>query len=164
MNHLEKLFIEELSDIHNAETQLIKALPKMAKAAQSQELRAAFEEHLEQTKEQIKRLDQVFESIGESMKKKTCKAMKGLIDEGTEIAQKFDGDSALDAALICAAQKVEHYEIASYGCLCTWAKELGHEDALELLQETLDEEKEADENLTQLAESSRNVEAMHEEG
>src|SRR5687768_12087315 len=98
MKHLEKLFIEELSDIHNAETQLIKALPKMAKAAQSQELRAAFEEHLEQTMEQIKRLDQVFESIGESMKKKTCKGMKGLIDEGNEMAKEFDGDSALDAA------------------------------------------------------------------
>ena len=163
MKHLEKLFIEELSDIHNAETQLIKALPKMAKAAQSPELRAAFEEHLEQTKEQIKRLDEIFESIGESMKKKTCKGMKGLIDEGNEMAKEFDSDNALDAALICAAQKVEHYEIASYGCLCTWAKELGHEDALDLLQETLDEEKETDQKLTELAESSRNVEALHGE-
>ena len=163
MKHLEKLFIEELADIYNAETQLTKALPKMAKAAQAEELRAAFEEHLEQTKEQINRLDQVFESIGESMKKKTCKGMKGLIDEGNEMAREFEGDSALDAALICAAQKVEHYEIASYGCLCTWAKELGHDDALDLLQETLDEEKETDEKLTQLAESSRNVEALHGE-
>src|SRR6185503_13175881 len=137
MKDLEKLFVEELSDIHNAEQQLTKALPKMAKAAQSEELRAAFEEHLEQTKEQIERLDQVFESIDQSVKKKTCKAMKGLIEEGTEVAEEFEDEAALDAGLICAAQKVEHYEIASYGCLCTWAKELGHDDALDLLQENL---------------------------
>ena len=161
MKHLEKLFIDELADIHNAETQLTKALPKMAKAAQSQELRSAFEEHLEQTKEQINRLDQVFQSIGHSIKKKTCKGMKGLIEEGNDMAEEFQDDTALDAALICAAQKVEHYEIASYGCLCTWAKELGHNDALDLLQENLDEEKETDEKLTELAESSRNVEALH---
>ena len=161
MKHLEKLFIDELADIYNAETQLTKALPKMAKAAQSEELRAAFEEHLDQTREQINRLDQVFESLGESLKKKTCKGMKGLIEEGNEMAEEFEGDIALDAALICAAQKVEHYEIASYGCLCTWAKELGHDDALDLLQENLDEEKETDEKLTELAASSRNVEAMH---
>jgi ferritin-like metal-binding protein YciE len=161
MKNLEKLFIEELSDIYNAETQITKALPKMAKAAQSDELRSAFQEHLEQTKEQINRLDQVFESIGHSVKKKTCKAMKGLIDEGNEVASEFEGEAALDAALISAAQKVEHYEIASYGCLCTWAKELGHDDALDLLKETLEEEKETDEKLTELAESSRNVEALH---
>ena len=163
MKDLEKLFIEELSDIYNAEQQLTKALPKMAKAAQSAELRAAFEEHLDQTKEHIKRLDQVFEAIAQPMKKKTCKAMKGLIEEGNEVADEFEAEAALDAALICAAQKVEHYEIASYGCLCTWAKELGHDDALDLLQETLDEEKETDQRLTDLAESSRNVEAMHGE-
>lgn len=163
MKDLEKLFIDELSDIYDAENRLTKALPKMAKKAQSQELRSAFEEHLEQTKEQIQRLDEVFETLGESHKKKTCKGMKGLIDEGEEVAGEFEDNPALDAALICAAQKVEHYEIASYGCLCTWAEELGHDDALDLLKETLNEEKETDERLTELAESSRNIEALHTE-
>lgn len=161
MKDLEKLFIDELSDIHDAENRLTKALPKMAKKAQSEELRSAFEEHLEQTKKQIQRLDQVFEMLGESNKKKTCKGMKGLIDEGEEVAEEFEDNAALDAGLICAAQKVEHYEIASYGCLCTWAEELGHDDALDLLKETLNEEKETDERLTELAESSRNIEALH---
>jgi ferritin-like metal-binding protein YciE len=164
MKDLEKLFLDELADIYNAETQLTKALPKMAKAAQSEELRSAFEEHLEQTKEQINRLDQVFESLGESMKKKTCKGMKGLIEEGNEVAEEFEDESALDAGLICAAQKVEHYEICSYGCLVTWGKELGHDDAVELLQKTLSEEKETDQKLTELAQSSRNVEALHGAG
>ena len=161
MKDLEKLFMDELADIYNAEHQITKALPKMAKAAQSEELRSAFEEHLEQTKEQIQRLDEVFKSLGETPKKKTCKGMKGLIEEGTEMAEEFKDEAALDAALIASAQKVEHYEIASYGCLCTWAKELGHEEALDLLKENFNEEKETDEKLTDLAESSRNVEAMH---
>ena len=155
-NDLHELFLEELADMYNAEQQLTKALPKMAKAAESDELRQAFEEHLEETQNQITRLGQVFQSLGESMKRKTCKAMQGLVEEGSEIMQEQKGSSAIDAALISAAQKVEHYEIASYGTLCTWAEQMGHEEALDLLKENLDEEEGADEKLTQIAESSAN--------
>src|SRR5687767_15059750 len=111
---LHELFLEELADIYNAEQQLTKALPKMARAAQSEELRMAIEEHLEQTEEQIARLTQVFQSLGETLKRKTCKAMQGLIEEGSEVMQEHKGSAQIDAALIAAAQKVEHYEIASY--------------------------------------------------
>ena len=155
-NDLHELFLQELADMYNAEHQLTKALPKMAKAAQSDELRQAFEEHLEETQNQITRLEQVFQSLGESMKRKTCKAMQGLVEEGGEIMEEQKGSSAIDAALISAAQKVEHYEIASYGTLCTWAEQMGHEEALDLLKENLDEEEGADEKLTQIAESSAN--------
>ena len=158
-NELQELFLEELADIYNAEQQLTKALPKMAKAAQSDELRQAFESHLEETENQISRLEQVVETFGESMKRKVCKAMKGLIEEGSEIMQENKGSAAIDAALISAAQKVEHYEIASYGTLCAWAKILNQNEALEQLQETLQEEKTTDEKLTQIAESVANVEA-----
>jgi ferritin-like metal-binding protein YciE len=158
-NDLHELFLEELADIYNAEQQLTKALPKMAKAAESEELRAAFEEHLQQTEEQISRLDQVFESLGESMKRKTCKGMQGLIEEGAEVMQDHKGSPAIDAALIAAAQKVEHYEIATYGTLCTWAEQMGHDEALELLKQTIDEEETTDERLTELAESLANPQA-----
>jgi ferritin-like metal-binding protein YciE len=161
-NDLHELFLEELADIYNAEQQLTKALPKMAKAAQSDELRQAFEEHLEETQNQITRLEQVFQSLGESMKRKTCKAMQGLIAEGSEVMEEQKGSSAIDAALICAAQKVEHYEIATYGTLCTWADQMGHEEALDLLKENIDEEEAADEKLTQIAESVANLRAERE--
>ena len=155
-NDLHELFLDELADMYSAEQQLTKALPKMAKAAESDELRQAFEEHLEDTQNQITRLEQVFQSLGESMKRKTCKAMQGLVEEGGEIMEEQKGSSAIDAALISAAQKVEHYEIASYGTLCTWAGQMGHEEALDLLRENLDEEEGADERLTQIAESGAN--------
>jgi len=158
-NELHELFLDELADIYNAEQQLTKALPKMAKAAQNEELREGFEMHLDQTEQQISRLEQVVETLGESMKRKVCKAMKGLIEEGSEMIQEKKGSAAIDAALIAAAQKVEHYEIASYGTLCAWAKQMNHSDALELLHETLEEEKMTDEKLTQLAENLANLEA-----
>jgi len=158
-NDLHELFLEELADIYNAEQQLTKALPKMAKAAEAEELRQAFEEHLQQTEEQITRLDQVFETLDESMKRKTCKAMQGLIEEGNEVMQEYKGSPAIDAALIAAAQKVEHYEIATYGTLCTWAEQMGHQEALELLKQSIDEEETTDERLTELAESLANQRA-----
>ena len=156
---LHELFLDALADIYNAEQQLTKALPKLAKAAEADELREAFETHLQETEGQISRLEQVAEVLGESLKRKTCKGMKGLIEEGNEMMTEKKGSSALDAALIDAAQKVEHYEIASYGTLCAWAKQMGHNEALELLHETLEEERTTDEKLTQLAESRANVEA-----
>ena len=158
-NELHELFLEELADVYSAEQQITKALPKMAKAAESEELRAAFEEHLQQTEEQISRLEQVFEALGESMKRKTCKGMQGLIEEGSEVMQEHKGSPAIDAALIAAAQKVEHYEIATYGTLCTWAEQMGHQEALELLKQTIDEEETTDERLTELAESLANQRA-----
>ena len=161
MNDLHELFIQELSDIYDAEKQLIKALPRMAKAAQSEELQVAFEGHLEQTRQQKERLEQVFEALDEKPKRKHCKAMEGLIAEGEEVAEELKDSSALDAGLICAAQKVEHYEIAAYGCLCTWAKEMGHNEGLRLLKENLKEEKETDEQLSELAEQVFNLQALH---
>ena len=158
-NDLHELFLEELADVYNAETQITKALPKMAKAAESDELRQAFEEHLQQTEEQISRLDQVFESLGETMKRKTCKGMQGLIEEGKEVMEEQKGSAAIDAALIAAAQKVEHYEIATYGTLCAWAEQMGHQEALELLKQNIDEEETTDERLTELAESLANQRA-----
>ena len=159
---LHELFLEELSDIYNAEQQLTRALPKMAKAAESDELRMAFEEHLEQTQEQIARLDQVFRSLDETLKRKTCKGMQGLIEEGSEMMQEHKGSREIDAALIAGAQKVEHYEIASYGTLCTWAEQMGHDEALELLKQNIDEEETTDERLTEIAESLANQRAEQE--
>ena len=159
LDSLQKLYIEELRDLYNAENQLVKALPKMAKHAAHQELKQAFEDHLEQTKEHVERLDEIFKRLDERPTGKTCKGMKGLIEEGSEILEK-DGDaSVLDAALIGAAQRVEHYEIAGYGTVRTFANMLGENEAAELLQQTLDEEGEADKLLTELAESVVNVEA-----
>jgi ferritin-like metal-binding protein YciE len=160
MNNLKDIFLEELADLYNAETQLTKALPKMAKAASTPDLKEAFESHLEETKEHVQRLTKVFGAFKAPVKGKTCKAMKGLIQEGAEIIEEEDASTARDAALIAAAQKVEHYEIASYGCLATWAKLLGNKNALNLLKETISQEKAADEKLTEIAESSINEEAL----
>src|ERR1043166_5331890 len=143
-NNLQELLIEEMRDIYNAEGQLLKALPKMAKAAQSERLKEAFERHLEETEQQVERMERAFEILGEPVKGKKCKAMEGLLAEGKEIMEEHSESPMLDAALICAAQKVEHYEIASYGTVCTWADLLGLTEVAELLKETLDEEKTAD--------------------
>lgn len=157
--HLHELFIDELRDILGAERQLLKGLKKMASAAVSKELQDAFTEHHQQTEEQIKRLKAVFESLGLTARGKKCKAMEGLLNEAEEILEDFEGSEALDAALIAAAQKVEHYEIASYGCLVTYAKLMEHSEAEQLLQQTLDEEKETDVLLTEIAVNSANIAA-----
>ena len=159
-NKLLELFLDELADIYNAEQQLTKALPKMARAAQSEELRRAFEQHDEETQNQISRLQEVVRSLDETMKRKTCKGMQGLIEEGKEMMEEYEDSPALDAALIAAAQKVEHYEIASYGTLCAWAKAMGHSEALRLLKENIAEEEATDEKLTQLAETTVNERAQ----
>jgi ferritin-like metal-binding protein YciE len=159
LRSLADCFVDELRDVLSAEKQLMKALPKMAKATENEELQSAFEMHLEETEKQIERLEAVFDSIGETARAKKCVAMEGLIEEGRELMDHEADPSALDAMLIGAAQKVEHYEIATYGTLCTWAKLLGYDDALDLLLETLAEEKAADEKLTAIAESTVNVEA-----
>jgi ferritin-like metal-binding protein YciE len=160
---LHETFLEEVADVHNAEQQLLKALPKMAEAAQSDELREAFENHLGETKEHVERLEQAMSAIGESLKNKKCKAMEGLLAEGKEMMEDHAGEPSLDAVLIAAAQKVEHYEIASYGTLAAWAGQLGHDEALDLFTRTLEEEKAADEKLTEIAENLANAAAEEEE-
>src|SRR5438067_2253289 len=162
LDTLEKLYISELRDLYSAENQLLKALPKMAKGASSPELKDAFEKHLEQTKGHIKRLEQLFEQLDESPKGKTCHGMKGLIEEGSEILEEDGEESVLDAGIIVAAQKVEHYEMASYGSLRTFAELLGEKNAAKLLQTTLDEESQANELLNKLAEGMVNPEALME--
>jgi ferritin-like metal-binding protein YciE len=157
---LQDLLIETLRDTYNAEKQIVKALPRMAKAANSDELRAAFEEHLEVTKEQVTRLEQVFKELGVPVRGKHCVAMEGLIEEGKEVMEEDHDPEVLDAGLIAAAQKIEHYEIAAYGTVRTWAEMLGLTSAAQLLQQTLDEEAETDEKLTQLAMTTVNVEAQ----
>ena len=159
MDDLKELFVEELRDVLSAEKQLVKALPKMAKAASSTKLRKGFETHLKETETQVTRLEQVFESIGETARAKTCKAMKGLIEEGAEVIKEDAEPDVKDAALIAAAQKVEHYEIATYGTLVTWAKLLDQTKASKLLGQTLSEEKATDQKLTELAESGINTAA-----
>ncbi len=159
LESLETLYVEELRDIYNAENQLLKALPKMAKAASSPELKQAFEDHLEQTEEHVARLDEIFGKLDKKPTGKTCQAMKGLIEEGSEMMNHDGEEVVLDAGLIAAAQKVEHYEMASYGTVRTWAEMLGEDDAAELLQQTLDDEGETDKRLTELAEEIVNVEA-----
>ncbi|NZA28238.1 ferritin-like domain-containing protein [Luteimonas sp. SJ-92] len=159
---IEDLFIHELSDIHSAERQLTKALPRLAKAADAPELASAFEAHLEETNGQIERIDQVVELLGIKLKRIKCAAMEGLIEEGKEVIDEVEAGPLRDAALIGGAQKVEHYEIASYGTLCALAKQLGYKDAIPLLQETLDEEKATDEKLTMLAESGGNARAARQ--
>jgi len=154
MSDLRDTFIEELKDLYDAEKQITKALPKMAKAAEHEELKEAFEMHLEETEGHIERLEKVFELFDETPKGKKCKAMEGLVAEGKELIEEEEGD----AALICAAQKVEHYEIASYGSLISWARLLGEDEAADLLEETLGEEEQTDEKLTEVAESAINVE------
>lgn len=161
---LQDLFYEELEDLYDAEKQIVKALPKVAEAVASDELKNALEEHLEQTKEHVNRLEQVFRSIGREAKAKKCEGMKGLLEEGEKVISELDESPVRDAALIGAAQKVEHYEIAGYGTTRTFAQLLGHDEAVELLDETLEEEKEADEKLTDIAESDINIEAAEDEG
>jgi ferritin-like metal-binding protein YciE len=163
LNTLKQLYIEELRDLHSAENQLLKALPKMAKGASSEELKLAFENHLDQTKVHVERLEEIFERLDETPKGKTCQAMKGLVEEGSEILEEDGEESVLNAGIIAAAQKVEHYEIASYGTVRTFAQLLGEDEAAELLQETLDEEGEADKLLTQLAQEIVNPEALLED-
>jgi ferritin-like metal-binding protein YciE len=160
LESLQDLYVEELRDLYSAETQIVKALPKMAKAASAEELKAAFEEHLEQTKVHVERLEQIFEKLDEKPKGKTCKAMEGLVEEGEELIKEKPEPSVLDAGLISAAQRVEHYEMAGYGSVRTYAKLLGHQDAAQILQTTLDEEGETDKKLTLLAERLINVQAV----
>jgi ferritin-like metal-binding protein YciE len=155
-NDLHELFLDELSDLYSAEKQLTKALPKMLKAAQSEELKSAIESHLTETEGHVDRLEQVFNALGEKIKRKTCAAMEGIVEEASELLQEQKGKSSLDAAIIAAAQKVEHYEIASYGTVRAWAEQMGHNEAVELLKATLDEESAADEKLTEIAESLAN--------
>jgi ferritin-like metal-binding protein YciE len=162
LDNLRKLFVEELRDLYSAENQLVKALPKMATGASSEELKQALEDHLEQTQGHVERLEEIFEQLDETPKGKTCKAMKGLVEEGSEILEEDGEDSVVDAGIIAAAQKVEHYEIASYGTVRTWAGLLGENEAAELLQETLDEEGEANKLLNKLAQDIVNPEALSE--
>lgn len=162
MKTLKDLFLDELADMYDAERRIVKALPKMAKAATCPDLKAAIQSHLQETEGQVRKLDQVFNSFGLKAKGKTCEATVGLLAEGDEIAAEFKGSPAINAALISAAQKVEHYEIASYGCLHEWAEVLGNKEAAVLLKQILDEEKGANESLNELAHSSLNQEALGE--
>lgn len=162
LDSIDALFLHELQDLYSAERQLTAALPKMAKKASSNELKEAFETHLEQTQEHLQRLEQIFEQLQLSAGRHKCKAMEGLIEEGAQLLKEDAVDSVRDAAMIGAAQRVEHYEIAGYGTARTYAEMLGHADAAELLQKTLDEEKETDQLLTELAMTSINIEAQNE--
>ena len=157
---LQELFHETLKDIYFAEKKILTALPKMAKAARSEELKSAFEKHEAETEEHVARLEKVFEEIDETPRGKTCDAIMGIIEEGQEVMKEFKGAPALDAGLLAAAQAVEHYEIARYGTLKTWAAELGLDKSVKLLEETLAEEKKTDETLTQLAQSEVNQHAQ----
>jgi ferritin-like metal-binding protein YciE len=158
---LQDLFVDTLKDIYFAEKKILSSLPKMAKAAQSQHLKAAFQKHAGETDTQISRLEEVFKSIGEGPKGKKCDAIMGIIEEGQEVMKEYKGQAALDAGLLAAAQAVEHYEISRYGTLKCWAGELGYDQAVKLLDATLAEEKNTDRSLTQLAESEVN---LHAEG
>jgi ferritin-like metal-binding protein YciE len=164
METLEKLYINELRDLYSAENQLLKALPKMAKGASSAELKEAFENHLAETETHVDRLEQIFKDLEENPKGKTCHGMKGLIEEGSEILEEEGEESVLDAGIIVAAQKVEHYEMAGYGSVRAFAQLLGQEEAAQLLQTTLDEESKANELLNQLAETTVNAEAVMNTG
>lgn len=156
---LEDLFLDTLKDIYFAEKQIVKALPKMAKAAQDDELRMGFEKHLKETEGHVQRLEQVFEIIGETARGKTCEAIQGILEEGKEIMETFANSQALDAGLISSAQAVEHYEITRYGTLKTWAKQLGRSDVVKLLEATLAEEHATNDTLTDLAENGENAKA-----
>jgi ferritin-like metal-binding protein YciE len=156
LDSLEKLFLEELKDVYNAEKQLLRALPRMAKAAESPELQQAFTKHTKETEGQVQRLERVFQELGQSARGKTCKGMQGLIEEGKEVMEKEGEGPVIDAALIASAQRVEHYEIAAYGCLRTYAQLLGLSQAVELLQQTLEEEEATDKILNQVAEGGVN--------
>ena len=163
MSTLQDLFLDELKDMYDAEKRILKALPKLAKAATSVELQEAFNMHTEETQGHIEKLEQVFSSLGEKPKGKTCKATVGLLEEADEILSDNKGSPTINAALISAAQKVEHYETASYGTLREWADLLGNEEAVDLLGEILEEEEAANEKLTEIAESAANEEALGEE-
>jgi ferritin-like metal-binding protein YciE len=162
-NSLQELYVEQLRDLYSAENQLVKALPKMAKAAQSEALRRGFEQHLAQTKGHVDRLEQIFSAMDESPKARKCAGMEGLVEEGEEVIREQSGSDALDSGLIASAQRVEHYEIAGYGTVRTFAELLGDDEAVNLLQQTLDEEKETDEKLTELAKQV-NAQAMNSGG
>jgi ferritin-like metal-binding protein YciE len=157
---MDDLFLAQIKDLYDAEKQLVKALPKMAKAASSQELRQGFQEHLEQTKGHVSRLEQIFDQLGEKASGTKCEGMAGLINEGEEIVDEIEQSPLRDAGLIGAAQRVEHYEIAAYGTVKTFARMLGRSQAVTLLEQTLNEEKQTDQKLTQLAESMINEEAI----
>jgi ferritin-like metal-binding protein YciE len=159
LQSLKDLYIEELKDLYSAEKQLVKALPKMVKAATNPELKQAFADHLEKTEGHVERLEQVFEMLGASPRGKKCVGMEGLIEEAKELLEEDTEEEVLDAGLISKAQHVEHYEMAGYGTVRTYARQLGEDEQAEILQQTLDEEGEADQLLTQLAESSINIEA-----
>jgi len=159
MENLQDLLKADLKDVLHAENQIVKALPKMIKKASHPELQEALENHLEETKEQVNRVEQVMELLGMPVRSKACKAMQGIIEEGKEVMGEDADDDVMDAALIGAAQKVEHYEIATYGTLCTYAELLGLEEAKRLLGQNLEEEKQADQKLTELAEAVINLEA-----
>jgi ferritin-like metal-binding protein YciE len=156
---LHDAFIDELRDTYDAEKQITKALPRMIKAASSDELRTAFETHLEETRAQVERLEQVFGLLDEKVRGKHCDGMAGIIEEGKSVMEEEFDDTTMDACLIASAQRVEHYEMAAYGTLAAWAREMGHNDAAELLEQTLEEEKAADEKLTACAEGGINQEA-----
>jgi ferritin-like metal-binding protein YciE len=160
IDSLEKLFVDQLKDIYNAEKQITKALPKMAKAATDEELKNAFQTHLRQTEKQLQRLEQIFKDLGKTPQGKHCAGMEGVIEEGKELLEEDVEEGVLDAGLIGAAQKVEHYEIAAYGCLKTYARLLGNDRAAGLLEETLNEEKQTDQLLSEIAERAINVEAL----
>ena len=162
MKTLKDLFLNELADMYDAERRVVKALPKMADAATCDDLKGAFQAHLEETESHVKKLEQVFECFDHKAKGKTCKATVGLLEEGEELAAAFEDSPAINAALIAAAQKIEHYEMASYGCLHEWAGLLGNEEAAGLLLEILEEEKAANEALSALAIASSNQEALGE--
>jgi ferritin-like metal-binding protein YciE len=159
LRNLNDLLLDHLKDLYDAEHQITKALPKMAKAASSQQLKSAFNQHLSETENQIRRLEQVFDTMGKKATRKSCKGMKGLLEEGEEILKEDAADDVRDAGLIAAAQKVEHYEMAGYGAVRTYAKMLGMREAADLLQQTLDEEGNANKKLTQIAESNVNGQA-----
>lgn len=161
IDSLRKLYVDELKDLYSAEKQILQALPKMAKKATNPQLRQGFEKHLEQTRMQVERLDRIFELLGKSPRGKKCKGMEGLLEEGKEMMQEDMEDDVMDAALIAAAQRVEHYEIAGYGTVRTYAELLGEKEHAKLLQQTLDEEGQTDKELTKLAQAI-NVEAMAE--
>lgn len=160
MQTLEDLYVDHLKDLYSAEKQLVKALPKMAKNASSPDLQNAFQEHLRQTERQAERIEQIFSELDGSPRGKKCVGMEGLVEEGNEIMKEDVEPEVMDAGLIAAAQKVEHYEIASYGTVRAWAERLGYDRAARLLQETLDEESMANERLTQIAESHVNIQAQ----
>jgi ferritin-like metal-binding protein YciE len=158
LGSLKELFVEELKDLYSAENQILKALPKMIKKASSSELKRGFEEHLEQTRGHVERLEKIFQQLDESPKGKKCKGMEGIITDGAELMEEDAEPEVMDAGLIAAAQRVEHYEMAGYGCVRTYARLLGHSSFVQLLETTLNEEKETDAKLTRLAEGV-NVEA-----